>query len=290
MLLQREGVRKFALVYALLLAFVSYGALAMFSEGVVLPGWPFVAMLSALTLVDYLLKSYRWQVLLGHYGMHISFREAVKTYVAGLMFIVTPAKAGTVVKAQLMKKRHGFSRKRTAFLAVVERAFDMVAHLVIAGMAALFVASQYAQSIGAAAVVIALGVAGLYVFRHKLSFVRQEMEELRDLRLVVRSLVLSVVSWALEAFEVWLAVLYFGGAVTVPQAFFAFSGSLILGNITLMPGGLGATEASLVGLLVLFAVSNAVAASTTMLIRFTTLWLGFLLGTAMWFLSFHGKT
>ncbi len=282
-------MRKFTFAYVALLALVSYGALALFSEGITLPGWRIVAVLSALTMADYLIKSYRWRLLLKHYGMHVSFVEAVKTYLAGLMFILTPAKVGEVVKAELMKKRHGFSRKKTAFLTLVERAFDMLAHVIIAGAGALLVATQYLQSIGAAALLMVIGVAGLYAFRHRLSFIRDELERLRDVRLVAVSLVLSVVSWGLEVLELLLAVLYFGRSITLPQAAFAFSGSLILGNITLLPGGLGATEVSLAGLLMLFSINKGLASSITMLIRFTTLWFGFLVGAAMWFLTFHKK-
>jgi uncharacterized membrane protein YbhN (UPF0104 family) len=282
-------VRKSTLVYIALLALVSYGALAMFSEGIVLPGWEIVALLSVLTVIDCVMRSYRWKLLLRHYGMDVSFGEAVKTYLAGLMFILTPAKAGTVVKAELMNKRHGFSRNRTAFLTIVERVFDVLAHVLIAGVAALFVAREYVNSLGILALLMTVGVAALYLFRHKLAFIREELEELRDAKLIATSLIISVASWGIEAFEVLLAASYFGATIGVAQAFFAFSGSLILGNITLLPGGLGATEASMVGLLTFFAVSASAAASITMLVRFTTLWVGFLLGAVFWFLTFHKK-
>jgi uncharacterized membrane protein YbhN (UPF0104 family) len=277
----------FPLLYVALLAAVSYGALALFSGGFAVPSPGLVAVLCALTLVDYTLKGVRWKLLLDHYGMRIGLWEAVKTYVAGLLFVVTPAKAGTVVKAELMKRRHGFARKPVVFVTVVERAMDITAHVVLGGVAAVFVASQYLTTLWAAGAVVALGLAVLYLFRGKLEFIREELEKLNDPALLARGIGLSLLSWGMEDLQLLLAVLWLGGQLTPMQAFFAFSASLVLGNVTFLPGGLGATEAGSVALLTLFGVGTALATTATLTVRFTTLWLGFGLGAVAWFLSFH---
>ena len=282
-------MRIFTAVYVALLAVVSYGALALFGEGLVIPDAGLVAFLCMLTLVNYIIRSWRWKLLLGHYGMHISFAEAVKTYLAGLMFIVTPAKAGEVVKSELMHRRHGFSRKTTGFVVVVERAFDIIAHLFIGGLAALLVATGYVTGVWGIFALLVAGCAAVYFFRHRLSFIKDEIEKLNDPRLIVASTLLSVVSWLFEDIQVWLAVLCLGGHIGILEAFFAFSASLVFGNLSFLPGGLGATEASSAGMLVLFGVSKGIASSVTLVTRFTTLWFGFLIGAVFWFLTFHRR-
>lgn len=282
-------MRIFTLVYVALLAFVSYGAIILFSEGLVLPDLSLVVFLSILSLVNYVFRSYRWKLLLEHYGMRVSLVEAIKTYIAGLLFIVTPAKAGEVVKAELMYKRHGFSRKTVGFIVIVERVFDMLAHLFIGGITALLVATGYVTSVWGIFAVLIIGIGLLYFFRRKLSIIQDELENLNDARLIVKSLILSIMGWVFEGIQVWLAVLYLGGQIGIAEAFFVFSASLIFGNLTFLPGGLGATEITSAGLLVLFGVAKGLASSVTLVTRFTTLWLGFGIGAVMWFMTFHKR-
>ena len=269
------------------LATFSYGALALISEGLVIPDPLLVAVLSAITLANYLIKAERWRMLLYHYGMEVSRREAARTYIAGLFFVLTPAKSGEVLKGELMKARHGFSRKKVVFITLVERAFDMAAHLVLAGLGALFVAGAYLKDLVLVGALGAAGVAGLYAFRHRLEFIRDEMEQLHDLRLALASLALSVVAWGLEAWELSIAAGWMGSKLGLLESFFVFSGSSIFGNLLMLPGGLGAAEAGMVSLLLLFGMGKGLATGLTVVIRLTTLWLGFAMGAALWFTSYN---
>ncbi|MBR9680281.1 MAG: flippase-like domain-containing protein [Candidatus Altiarchaeota archaeon] len=273
----------------LILAIVSYSALVFFSDGLILPDWKIVSVFCLMTVFGYMIKAHRWQILLAHYNMKISFVEAFKTYVAGLLFIITPAKAGEVIKAELMYKRHKFSRKKTVFLTLSERAFDIIAHLLLAGVTGLFVANQFLKSIWLVGVVFLAAILAIYAFRHKLHFVKEEIEQIRDWKLISYTTLISIASWLVEAIQIYLAVLYFGGSITMVESIFAFSASLILGNITMLPGGLGAAEAGMVGTLVVFNISRKIATSVTMLIRFTTLWFGFILGAVFWQLTYQEK-
>jgi len=69
-------------------------------------------------------------------------------------------------------------------------------------------------------------------------------------------------------------------------AVFAFAFSTIIGALSALPGGLGATEASLAGLLVLLVpLPTATAAAATLLLRLATLWFAVLIGLVAWALS-----
>ena len=98
--------------------------------------------------------------------MKIKFREAILTYISGFAFSLTPAKSGELMKAELMNKRHGFNRKTVSFVVVVERAFDMVSHIIIGGISALFVAQQYVLNLWWIFILFMLGATTLFVFRN----------------------------------------------------------------------------------------------------------------------------
>jgi uncharacterized membrane protein YbhN (UPF0104 family) len=73
---------------------------------------------------------------------------------------------------------------------------------------------------------------------------------------------------------------------TFSLAVFITSFSAVVGGISTLPGGLGAAEVSLAGMLTLLLGLNADAASAaTLIIRFGTLWFGVSLGLLVWSLS-----
>jgi uncharacterized membrane protein YbhN (UPF0104 family) len=62
--------------------------------------------------------------------------------------------------------------------------------------------------------------------------------------------------------------------------------STVIGAISALPGGLLATDASIVGMLILLLGMDAkTATAATLLIRFATLWFGVGLGLITWIFS-----
>ena len=76
------------------------------------------------------------------------------------------------------------------------------------------------------------------------------------------------------------------GWTTLSAAVFVLAFSTVIGAITALPGGLGAAEASIAGMLVfILDLSKDTAAAATILIRFATLWFAVGLGLVVWMWS-----
>jgi uncharacterized protein (TIRG00374 family) len=76
------------------------------------------------------------------------------------------------------------------------------------------------------------------------------------------------------------------GVDTFAIAVFVLSFSTVVGAVSTLPGGLGAAEASIAGMLsLLLSLSASTAAAATLLIRFATLWFGVTLGLIVWAFS-----
>jgi uncharacterized protein (TIRG00374 family) len=86
--------------------------------------------------------------------------------------------------------------------------------------------------------------------------------------------VLSVLAWGMESFGFYLTLKGFGLQESMGAAVFIYAFSTIVGAVTMLPGGLGATEGALAGLLKLLNVSTATAALAAIIIRAATLWFG----------------
>jgi uncharacterized protein (TIRG00374 family) len=96
---------------------------------------------------------------------------------------------------------------------------------------------------------------------------------------------LGLISWAGECLAFYLVLLGLGFApdtTLLLQATFILAMATLVGAASMLPGGLGAADASVTGLLLLLVraapMSQPVAVAATLLIRFCTLWFGVLLG------------
>jgi uncharacterized membrane protein YbhN (UPF0104 family) len=70
------------------------------------------------------------------------------------------------------------------------------------------------------------------------------------------------------------------------MAVFILSFSTVIGAVSALPGGLGAAEASIAGMLtLLMSLPKGIATAATLLIRFATLWFGVGIGLVVWFFS-----
>ena len=92
----------------------------------------------------------------------------------------------------------------------------------------------------------------------------------------------GLISWSSEGVAFFLVLVGLGVPASfelVLLAIFILALSSILGGASTLPGGLGAAEATMAGtLVVLVGLSQEVAATATLLIRFFTLWFGVGLG------------
>ena len=92
---------------------------------------------------------------------------------------------------------------------------------------------------------------------------------------------ISVIAWGLEGIALWVVLNGFVPGSSLLMALFVFGLGSVVGVASLLPGGLGATEASMVGMLLVFEYSRTIAVSSTFVVRVGTLWYGAALGTAV---------
>lgn len=257
-----------------------------------------------LVLLNYLLRFVKWQYFLRVLGVSdLSRRDSALIFVAAFTMVMTPGKIGEFLKAYLVKIRSGVSMTRTAPIIFVERFSDGFALLVLAGAGlTVFRYGWQVLAVGAFVSIVALVV--IQQDRWMLSMLRAvgrtrigrgRAQALESLYGSTRSLLrprpfgvaisLGVVSWFGECLALYLILVGLG----VPgswdlllAATFVFAAATWIGAASMLPGGLGAAEASVAGLLLLTvkdpAMTTSIAATATLLIRFATLWFGVLIG------------
>ncbi len=90
---------------------------------------------SALSLISVVVQGYRWHTFLRIFGIEVSFGEAMKSYVEGLLFaVVTPGRVGELFRGYTLDEEW---RKRTAVVVVTERIWS-TAIIFLVGFSAFF--------------------------------------------------------------------------------------------------------------------------------------------------------
>ncbi len=231
------------------------------------PGLLLVAV--ATTLQTYVIRAYRWQMLLRPIG-DVPFRPAFRTTVIGFTAIfLLPARMGDVLRPYLLARRQGLSVSATFATIVLERVLDLTAVLLLFAVSmpllGLDVGPETRMAgIGAAvAAVAALALMTLSaghperlgrfmdrctgwlparIGRVLGEFTRKFAEGLavmRDPRAVFRTLAWSLILWGSICLGIWLVSRAFDLPVPMLGAFLIVM-YLVVGVAAPTPGGFGA--------------------------------------------------
>jgi uncharacterized membrane protein YbhN (UPF0104 family) len=299
------GVVLGVLLYVAAVLYVDLGRVQAALVGY---AWSMVAVALALSSVNYLLRFWKWELCLGWLAVRgdgpedapgLTVRRSLLIYLAGLSMSVTPGKIGEVLRSYLLRLTDGVPFARTAPVVVADRLTDLVA-LVGLSLVGVSQFTQYLPVVIATLVIVAAGVVVLGTPRlcHALlaaaarlpglgklaaragGLVDSSAALLRLRRLTVLSAI-SVVGWGLECIGYWCVVHGLVGAeASLQLCTFLWSTTTLIGALSFLPGGLGATEGSLAVLVAQLAVgvSAPAALATTLLIRACTLWYGEVVG------------
>jgi len=276
-------------VIALLLMITDARGVVMVLKGFRLQYLPLILLLAPL---NYLLRYLKWNYFLKESGLYPD--PAVNRYIflSGLSMTITPGKIGELIKCYLLKEHIGAPVSATSSIVMAERVTDGIAMIILAAVGSLSYAyGSYVLLIAA----LALGFAVLiFQFDSLFDYFTSLLSRLKYLKSVSefmksfqrnakvlftpKSLLvatgLGVISWGFEGFVVYLAVLAFGGNISVLGSIFVVSISSILGAVSALPGGVVVAEGSIMAILIFTGLSPEMAAATTMVTRFSTLWLG----------------
>ncbi len=258
--------------------------------------WGQVAVLLALSLCNYLLRALRWHWLCRGLAVRVPPAKNLVLYLAGLAMIATPGRVGELVRLRWIGRESGAPLERTAPLAVLDRAADLLA---VASLLALCLLLGVGISGGIPAMLLALAAAVIatrprlfeagitlvwrLVGRWPRLFVKARraahaLGPFSHPSVALPALGLGGLGWFAEGLSFHLLLVWMGADIGLWTAVAIFTLSMLTGGATGMPGGLGGAEAAMVVLLGLQGVPLEIAAPATALIRLTTLWFAIAIG------------
>ncbi len=259
--------------------------------------WGYYVLVLLLTLVNYGLRFGKWEYLLRRLGVSVPLKDNLTIYLAGMAMVISPGKAGELLKPFLVSRRTGVPMATTLPALVAERLTDGVAMLMLAAISVSTYAADQTWVLwllggctAAALLVLAvkpvsLGVLGVL---QRLPLIGRFVPKLREMYLAMRiclapvpfllTTAVSLVAWGAECLGYLLV--FEGLGVTeasLDSSTFLYAFATVAGGF--MPGGLGVADGALVGGAVeIMGTTQASAVAASLLIRVATLWFGVLLG------------
>ncbi len=257
-----------------------------------------IAILLALSLINYICRGMRWHVFTGRLGLNTGFNQNMRHFLGGFAMSVTPGRVGELVRMRWLRRETGWSFERTAPLVLVDRAADLAAMAILLAVA---LALSTTGMMGGIPVVILAIAAAIVATRPKLlrfagdtghvftrrAFprffvrVRRAATSLRAFNgtgLLLIAGFLGLIGWMAEGYAFHLLLVWLGADIGMWKAVGIFVFGTLAGGLTGAPGGLGGAEAAMVALLVLDGVPLETAIPATLVIRVTTLWFAILIG------------
>jgi uncharacterized protein (TIRG00374 family) len=294
--------------FIVLVVLVLAGDLRQVSERVLSFRWALYPLVIGLTLVNYVLRFVKWHFYLGQIGVRdLPVVESARLFVAGFPLAVTPGKVGEALKGVWINQKTGVPVARGVAVVLAERISDGLAVLALSTLGVIAYPRYwpgFALVLGALLSVVVVSQVRPLVFYflglgERLPLVQRYTHLLREFYegsfavfrpgATLLAVSLGTVSWLMEGIGLYVILIGLGvpaGWHTLSIAVFVLAFSTVIGAVTALPGGLGAAEASIAGMLALLLGLGAdMNAAATLLIRFATLWLAVALGLLAWIFS-----
>jgi SAM-dependent methyltransferase len=248
--------------------------------------WIALLPLPVLTAGWFLVRFVRSQFLLRRAGIRVPIRPALSVYLAALPGTATPAYLGEAIRSLLLRRRFGAPVRLTLLALLVERLHDVAA---LALLALVFAGpgQRWVGLVFLAVVIVAWLVIDQLIHRTALALPGAAL--LRSITAVMPSLTLSIGAWVLAGLLYGMAARALDLALPMGQGIGVLARSTLLGAVTLLPAGFGATgSAAILELESSFSLTNAIALVTLVRLMGTGLAMG--VGAVFLAREFRGPT
>lgn len=268
--------------------------------------WVFPICLT-LAFLNYVIRFCKWHYYLHILNIPLPVGKSFQVFLSGFVMAATPGKFGEVFKSYLIKEINQTPMSRSAPIVLAERFTDFLAFLILALLGVTLIPNGTVVFIVSIVIVVMVIILVswksvmeamiewakcLPIIGTKTNHILTAYESTYMLiapKPLIGATLISIVSWFMECLAFALVMWGFDAAIPIKEATFIYAFATILGALLMTPGGVGPTEGTLGGLLVLLlALPDGIAASATIIIRICTLWFAVVVG--MIALSLSGKS
>ena len=252
----------------------------------------YIPLILSFIVVGWVVLFSRWLILLNHFEIKIPAKTNFLIYLAGFTFAISPGKSGGFFKAILLKNKFGISRTKSISVILLERFYDLIGTIIVATCIVFFFGNEFLPVLYVGIISIALifylafsrmGLIKIIGILAKIRFLQKFLSPLentheliqqsKSIKIITISTLMTILHRVVEGIGIFFIISAFGfDFIGYFEILTTYSASVILGTLTLIPGGMGITEGSLAGLLSLYQIEFSIALVIAIVIRLFTLW------------------
>ncbi len=280
-------------------AFSLYANVGELKQTIETFSYDLLPLVLALSLANYLIRFVRWQLYLKALKIEVPRSESFGVFMSSLAMSVTPGKMGEILKSYFLKELNSVPISKSAPIVLAERLTDLLSLLIIAMIGAYSIGHDK-KLIIIFGLVFILSIAviadrslSMRIIRYlrRIPVVSKWIKEIETAyesshtlltgRVLVVSMLLGLVAWFSECIGFMFVLDGVDVHLKLLSASFIYSFSTVVGAVSFLPGGLGATDTSLAGLLIFAKIPKDAAVAATFIIRGATLWFAVIIGAGV---------
>ncbi len=269
-------------------------------EAFSLYNWLLFPLILILSLCNYVFRFFRWEYYTKVLDIKVERKLSFLIFLSSFIMSVTPGKIGEVFKSYLLKEQIGTPISKSAPIVFAERITDFLSLVLLSLTGALMFGygTNFIIGFGVLFILTVIILSNKKIsysiigFFEKLKFISKisgkiytaydSIYQMVKFKELIITIILSIFAWSFECLSFYLVINGFNVAgaphIDLLIATFVYGFATIAGAVTMLPGGLGATDASITGLLVLLAIPKNIAVASTLIIRAATLWFAVVVG------------
>ena len=243
------------------------------------------------------MRYYRWRIIINSFGFYPSANTESKLWLASYAFTATPGKIGELVRCFFIKKVFNVPLNYSFIAIIFERLFDLIAVLIylfcflLNNEKTLILPLGKSLIFGIIIFMILIFLIRFKYYRKLINYVDNikfnflnKFFKFRDLRrlnnfnnilkinILLKITFLSIISWGLEGISFLLLLHKLSFDISFLESTFIHTTAGLIGALTMLPGGLGSTEAITVYILKNQSIPIDYGIPITSIIRLMTLW------------------
>lgn len=263
--------------------------------------WNYYPIIFLIVFSYSLISGFRYHILLKKIGVKTTIKDSIIISIAGQSLLITPGGVGSLIKSYLIKKKFGNSIASTSSTIFVERWLELVSITSLVLVMLIWVnmiESQIVFFLGIIIIVFSfLVIRNTKIFSiislifSKIKFAKKfllaideskkSFSPLLNIKTLSSTFGLTLITKILNLFVVFFIFSSVGLNFSIFLSGQIYYTSVLAGTLTLIPGGIVVTDASMLGLILKNNVDIATASLVIILTRFITMWLGTLIGVVV---------
>lgn len=298
------GIGLATIVYFLFISFNDWSSLKSSFSNYPISHFVFAQILMFLVIY---LKYIRWSYYIGVLRLKISTKDSILVFTSGLLMSITPGKVGELLKSFLIKDKYQIPISVSSPIIVSERIIEFIA-LLILGLFGLLLYNLGAEYLVITLISIAVIIIIMiiyrfqnYIFQFVMKFsksavrlddikvFRSSLNTLFRKKHLIKMLLLSIFTWIIECFAFYLILFGLFENQSIIWAIFSYTFAIFIGAISMLPGGIGTTEGTLLYVLNQKQIIESDALLITFFIRIITLWIPVIIGFISLLLYFRNS-